>query len=205
MEVCHDAACGGCDKAHAAGHAGLCGSGAAAGSGPAGGDGGGGGGGGDGGARTSPWEVLEFSAGNPRADTIRGKMHLYRDMHEPTPTISGNDNDAHILPGGRNEMLCVLAVPSSLSVAVGTRQQFPTSVIHSSFLSEVAAYDVLSNEASSICQALPGGLLPVCRRARLEGGRDAHGQKRRERRRRRRRQLIYPGLGRRHVQRHSSL
>ena len=49
-------------------------------------------------------QVLDFTTGNPRADSVSGRLHLYRDMCEET---SGSDR---VLPEGRNEMLCVLAV-----------------------------------------------------------------------------------------------
>ena len=73
---------------------------------------------------SSPWEVVEFSAGNPRAEIISGKMHLYRDTNAPATSTSTSTSasidppaDGELLPEGRNEMVCVLAVPSSLSVA----------------------------------------------------------------------------------------
>lgn len=88
------------------------------------------GGGGDSVVSPSPWEIVEFSAGNPRAEIISGKMHLYRDVNAPPKASSSSPSlpialsapaappaVGDLLPEGRNEMLCVLAVPSSLSIA----------------------------------------------------------------------------------------
>jgi BRCA1-associated protein len=95
---------------------------------------GGGGSGSD--SNVSPWEVVEFSAGNPRAEIISGKMHLYRDVAttsssslclltassaaaaaSPATAAACTPAAGELLPEGRNAMVCVLAVPSSLSVA----------------------------------------------------------------------------------------
>ena len=58
---------------------------------------------------TGPWQTLEFSAGNPRAEIISGRLRLFRDS-----TTSASSSGA--LPEGRAPVVCVLAVPSSLSV-----------------------------------------------------------------------------------------
>lgn len=68
----------------------------------------------------SPWRPLAFSAGNPRAEIIHGELHLFRDTltgsaSSSEPTGHARD-DADALPRGRNPTVCVLAVPSSISV-----------------------------------------------------------------------------------------
>ena len=68
----------------------------------------------------SPWRPLAFSAGNPRAEIIHGELHLFRDTLTAAASSSGPTgdvgDDADALPRGRHPTVCVLAVPSSLSV-----------------------------------------------------------------------------------------
>ena len=62
---------------------------------------------------TGPWQTLEFSAGNPRAEIISGRLRLYRDSGDAATSASSSG----ALPEGRAPVVCVLAVPSSLSVS----------------------------------------------------------------------------------------
>ena len=68
----------------------------------------------------APWRPLAFSAGNPRAEIIHGELHLFRDTLTDSASSSGPTgnvgDDADALPRGRHPTVCVLAVPSSLSV-----------------------------------------------------------------------------------------
>ena len=68
----------------------------------------------------APWRPLAFSAGNPRAEIIHGELHLFRDTLTAAASSSGPTGDvgvdADALPRGRHPTVCVLAVPSSLSV-----------------------------------------------------------------------------------------
>ena len=68
----------------------------------------------------APWRPLAFSAGNPRAEIIHGELHLFRDTLTAAASSSGPTgdvgDDADALPRGRHPTVCVLAVPSSLSV-----------------------------------------------------------------------------------------
>lgn len=72
---------------------------------------------------TAPWRPLAFSAGNPCAEILHGELHLFRDTlsccdegpQGPTGTTM-NGGDDSTLPKGRHPLVCVLAVPSSLSV-----------------------------------------------------------------------------------------
>ena len=68
----------------------------------------------------APWRPLAFSAGNPRAEIIHGELHLFRDSLTGSASSVGPTghvgDDAAALPRGRNPTVCVLAVPSSLSV-----------------------------------------------------------------------------------------
>ena len=71
---------------------------------------------------SAPGRVLAFSAGNPRADVISGRIHLYRDAAADAPGGAGAASPApsrrgDALPAGRQPLVCVLAVPSSLSIS----------------------------------------------------------------------------------------
>ncbi|KAJ7542954.1 hypothetical protein O6H91_09G057000 [Diphasiastrum complanatum] len=55
-------------------------------------------------------KTVRFSSGNPRVEAMRGIMHLFRNTSVKPGSI---DN----LPVGRNENLCVLAVPSHMTGA----------------------------------------------------------------------------------------
>ena len=71
---------------------------------------------------SAPGRVLAFSAGNPRADVISGRIHLYRDAAADAPGGAGASSPApsrrgDALPAGRQPLVCVLAVPSSLSIS----------------------------------------------------------------------------------------
>ncbi|XP_024543147.1 BRCA1-associated protein isoform X1 [Selaginella moellendorffii] len=55
-------------------------------------------------------ETLRFSSGNPRVETTRGEMHLFRNTAAQPGAIGA-------LPSGRNEQLCILAVPSLMTGA----------------------------------------------------------------------------------------
>ena len=77
-------------------------------------------------ASTGGSELVEFSAGNPRAEIITGRLHVYRDQtggaSEGARSGGGGGGAGHApgtsaLPEGRCEMLCVHGVPSELSVA----------------------------------------------------------------------------------------
>jgi BRCA1-associated protein len=69
----------------------------------------------------SPWRPLAFSAGNPRAEIIHGELHLFRDTLTASASSSGptgnHGNVTDALPKDRHPTVCVLAVPSSLSVS----------------------------------------------------------------------------------------
>jgi len=73
------------------------------------------------------WHPLPFSAGNPRSTIITGALHLFRDtlsvgVESPPigPTHGSSHGNAHqgvsALPKGRQPLVCVLAVPSTMSV-----------------------------------------------------------------------------------------
>ncbi|KAL3677529.1 hypothetical protein R1sor_027477 [Riccia sorocarpa] len=62
-----------------------------------------------------------FSSGNPRVESTRGVMHLYRNT-------TADPGSADQLPAGRSEHLCVLAVPTHMTGADFC--QFTGSFIH---------------------------------------------------------------------------
>eukprot|EP00249_Psilotum_nudum_P016198 c25711_g1_i1 orf=236-1768(-) len=55
-------------------------------------------------------KIVSFSSGNPRVETTRGVMHLYRNVSDSVGSLE-------LLPVGRSEHLCVLAVPNYMTGA----------------------------------------------------------------------------------------
>ena len=61
--------------------------------------------------------TMAFTAGNPRAERISGRMRLFRDTSSASSSSSSSSASSSALPEGRNEMACVLAVPATLSIS----------------------------------------------------------------------------------------